>query len=401
MSARRLTALSLLSLSALLSAPRPAPPLPIRPMERPPFDPATSHNRDFTPSGILRQLSENLYLYSDSCNVYIIKNGPNATLINFGAGGVLKALPGIGVKTIDRVLVTHHHRDHVQGLADLGKYEFLVTVPRAESRYFENVESFWQTAKIYINYDLRSHWNTLRRSIRVDEKVAGGDRIDWRGIRFNVLDTPGPTPNSISYSAMVDGRRLVFTGDLIAGAGKVNNWFDLHWDYYGFTQGIDASGKSFERIRVESPAWLLPSHGGPIEDPAGAMAENSRIYALLREMLRPNTSGRAKGGMRKILPHLIHLGGPPRQSTGAQTSYALVSDNGSALLYDYGYVDIEHLRQFKRQFGIKHLTVTFSHYHDDHIIRTYELLRDGDVDIWILDKMPTFWRTPRATACPA
>ena len=400
MSARRLTALSLLSLSALLSAPRPAPPLPIRPMERPPFDPATSHNRDFTPSGILRQLSENLYLYSDSCNVYIIKNGPNATLINFGAGGVLKALPGIGVKTIDRVLVTHHHRDHVQGLADLGKYEFLVTVPHAESRYFENVESFWQTAKIYINYDLRSHWNTLRRSIRVDEKVAGGDRIDWRGIRFNVLDTPGPTPNSISYSAMVDGRRLVFTGDLIAGAGKVNNWFDLHWDYYDFTQGIDASDKSFERIRVESPAWLLPSHGGPIEDPAAAMAENSRIYALLREMLRPNTSGRAKGGMRKILPHLIHLGGPPRQSTGAQTSYALVSDNGSALLYDYGYVDIEHLRQFKRQFGIKHLTVTFSHYHDDHIIRTYELLRDGDVDIWILDKMadvlenPTRYRLP-------
>jgi glyoxylase-like metal-dependent hydrolase (beta-lactamase superfamily II) len=400
MSARWLTVLSLLSLAALPAAPPPARPAPIRTLARPPFDPSQAHDRDFVPSGSLRQLSENLYLYDDSCNVYIIRNGTNATLINFGTGGVLKALPGIGVKTIDRVLVTHHHRDQVQGLADLAKYEFLLTVPRAESRYFENVESYWQTAKIYINYDLRSHWNTLRRSIRVDQKVAGGDRIEWHGIEFRVLDTPGPTPGSISYSAAVDGRRVVFTGDLIAGVGKVNNWFDLHWDYYGFTQGIDASDKSFGRVRAESPAWLLPSHGGPIEDPAAAMAENSRVYAQLREMLVPNTSRRAKGEMRQILPHLIHLGGPPAEGTGALTSYALISDNGKALLYDYGYVNIEHLRQFKRQYKINHLTVTFSHYHDDHIIRTYELLRDGDIDIWILDKMadvlesPTRYRLP-------
>ncbi|MBE0660803.1 MAG: MBL fold metallo-hydrolase [Bryobacteraceae bacterium] len=397
---RWLTALVLLWLAALAAAQPPASPATIRALARPPFDPARAHDRDFVPSGSLRRLSENLYLYDDSCNVYIIRNGENATLINFGTGDVLKALAGIGVRTIDRVLVTHHHRDQVQGLADLGKYEFLVTVPGVEARYFENVEAFWQSAKIYINYDLRSHWNTLRRSIRVDQKVAGGDRIEWRGIEFRVLDTPGPTQGSVSYSAEVDGRRVVFTGDLIAGAGKVNNWFDLHWDYYGFTQGIDTSEKSFGRVRGESPAWLLPSHGGPIEEPAAAMAENSRVYAQLREMLVPNTSRRAKSEMRQILPHLIHLGGPASEGTGSLTSYAIVSDGGKALIYDYGYVNLEQLRQFKRQYKINHITVTFSHYHDDHIIRTYELLRDGNIDIWVLDKMadvlenPTRYRLP-------
>ena len=356
-------------------------------MKSAPFEPARTHDRDFTPNAGLRRLSDNLYLYDDSCNVYVVKSGSHATLIDFGTGGVLKALPGIGVSTVDRVLVTHHHRDQVQGLADLNDYRFLVTVPRDEIQFFENVESFWRTVKIYINYDQRSYWNTLRRSIRVDGKAAGGDVIDWSGMQFRVVDTPGATDHSVSYSARIDWRRVVFTGDLIAGAGKVNNWFDLHWAYYGFTQGIDASDKSFERVRAETPDWLLPSHGKPIENPDAAMRENSKIYAVLRDMLRPNSAGRKQGELRRILPHLVHVGGPPGQSTGYMTSYAILSDSGKALLYDFGYVDLEQIQRMKKEFGIKHVVVTFSHYHDDHIIRTYELLRDGGVEVWIHESM--------------
>jgi glyoxylase-like metal-dependent hydrolase (beta-lactamase superfamily II) len=369
-------------------------------MEAPAFDPARAHDRDFTPSGGLRQLSENLYLYDDSCNVYVIKDGSRATLVDFGTGDVLDALPGIGVDHIDRVLVTHHHRDQVQGLADLDDYEFLVTVPRDEARFFEDVESFWQTAKIYINYNLRSHWNTLRRSVRVDEKVGGGDVIDWNEIQFRVLDTPGVTDHSVSYSAPIDGRRVVFTGDLIAGVGKVHNWFDLHWGYYGFTQGINASEDSFKRVRGESPEWLLPSHGRPIEDPEAAMQENSKVYAVLRDMLLPNSSGRSSGEVRRVLPHLVHVGGPTHQRTGGMTSWAILSDSGKALIYDYGYVDLQHIQRLKREFGIQHVVVTFSHYHDDHIIRVHELLRDGDVEVWVYENMvdvlenPTRYRLP-------
>jgi glyoxylase-like metal-dependent hydrolase (beta-lactamase superfamily II) len=356
-------------------------------MKSPPFDPARSHDRDFRPNAGMRRLSENLYLYDDTCNVYVVKKGSHAILIDFGAGSILNALPSIGVTSVDRVLITHHHRDQVQGLADLGGYKFLVTVPRDEAQYFEDVESFWQAVKIYINYDQRSYWNTLRRSIRVDAKVAGGDLIEWRGIQFRVIDTPGATDHSVSYSASIDGKHVVFTGDLIAGKGKVNNWFDLHWAYYGFTQGIDASDKSFEQIRAEAPELLLPSHGDPIDNPDAAMRENSKIYAQLREMLRPNSAGRKQGQLRRILPHLYHLGGRPGQSTGYMTSYLLLSANGNALLYDDGYVDLEYLQSVKKQLGIKHFVVTFSHYHDDHIIRTYELFRDGSAQIWIHESM--------------
>ena len=364
------------------------------------FDPSRAHQRDFAPTGGLRKLSENLYLFEDCTNVYIVKQGAAALLVNFGTGDVLRVLPRIGVEKVEQVLVTHHHRDQVQGLADIGEYAFPVTVPRGEARFFEKVEEFWKTARIYINYDLRSHWNSLRRSVRIAGKVGGGDTVRWRGLEFRVIDTPGVTDQAVSYAATVDGRRVVFTGDLIAGAGKANNWYDLHWAYYGFTQGIDASDRSFARVRAEKPERLLPSHGAPMDDPDAAMRESSRVYAVLRDMLPPNSAGRPKGETRRILPHLILLGGPPTQSSGYMTSYAILSDTGKAFVYDYGYVDLDHLQKLKKEYGIQHFTVTFSHYHDDHLIRVYELMRDADVEVWVFENMvdvlenPTRYRLP-------
>lgn len=364
------------------------------------FDPARRHARDFAPTGGLKPLSSNLYVYEDCVNVYIVKHGARAVLINFGTGDVLKVLPRIGVKYVDRVLITHHHRDAVQGLAAVGEYEFLVTVPRKEARYFQDAEGFWRNAGLYLNYDLRSHWNTLRRSVKIAGQVAGGDAVEWEGIVFRVVDTPGVTDGAISFSAQIDDRRVVFTGDLIAGAGKATNWFDLHWAYYGFTQGIDASEQSFERVRAENPIMLLPAHGAPILEPESAMRESSRVYAILREMLPPNTARRTAREMRHILPHLIHVGGPECQDTGVMTSYAILAESGKALFYDYGYVDLDHIRKVKRELGVTHAVVTFSHYHDDHLIRTYELMRDDNIEIWVLDKMadvvenPTRYRLP-------
>ncbi len=364
------------------------------------FDPTRQHARDFAPTGGLKQISASLYVYEDCVNVYIVKQGTRATLINFGTGDVLQALPRIGVEKVERVLVTHHHRDAVQGLAEVGNYEFAVTVPQSEAHYFEDAEGFWQNAGIYLNYDLRSHWNTLRRSVKISGKVTGGDVVEWGDVTFRVIDTPGVTDGALSYSARIDGRQIVFTGDLIAGLGKVNNWFDLHWAYYGFTQGIDASEKSFERVRAEKPQVLLPAHGATIAEPEVAMRENSRIYKTLREMLPPNSARRTAREMRHILPHLIHVGGPECQDTGTMTTYAILAAGGKALFYDYGYVDLDHIRKVKRELGIKHAVVTFSHYHDDHLIRTYELMREDNIEIWVLDKMvdvvenPTRYRLP-------
>ncbi|MFC1607753.1 MBL fold metallo-hydrolase [Candidatus Latescibacterota bacterium] len=365
---------------------------PIRQAADFPFDPERQHDRDFVPSGTWTQLSENLYRLDDCCNVYVVRNGSNGLLIDFGSGEVLDRLPDIGVTTIDRVLVTHHHRDQVQGLCNLTDRQFNVTVPAAEAHFFEPVEDFWDTVKLYINYNCRSHWNTVRKSIPVDAKVSGGDTIIWQGIVFSVIDTPGHTDGAVSYAAEIDGKRVVFSGDLIAGNGKTVNWFDLHWNYYGFVQGMNASYKSFAAIRDDNPAVLLPSHGPTIEKPLEAMAENSSIYETLRPMLIPNEEYRPSQEMHEILPHLVYLGG---------TGYAVISDSGKAFLYDYGYVDSGRINEFKEKYGVTTIdAVSFSHYHDDHCIRTYELQRREPTKIWIFENMVEIFEHPERFRLP-
>lgn len=34
----------------------------------------------------MRQISENVFCFSDTCNVYVIRNGDRAVLIDYGSG---------------------------------------------------------------------------------------------------------------------------------------------------------------------------------------------------------------------------------------------------------------------------------------------------------------------------
>ena len=95
-------------------------------------------------------------------------------------------------------------------------------------------------------------------------------------------------------------------------------------------------------------------------------------------MLVPNELHRVQQEVRQILPHLVFVGA---------NCYAILSDSGSAFLYDYGYVDRPRIDELKSRFGVKRIeAVSFSHYHDDHLIRTHELIPEG-TQSWVFENM--------------
>ncbi|HKY56242.1 MAG TPA: MBL fold metallo-hydrolase, partial [Anaerolineales bacterium] len=57
------------------------------------------------------RIANHLYLFRDTCNVYVLCSGNEAILIDFGSGNVLDYLTEIGVEHVTDVLMTHHHRD--------------------------------------------------------------------------------------------------------------------------------------------------------------------------------------------------------------------------------------------------------------------------------------------------
>lgn len=57
------------------------------------------------------RITNQLHLFRDTCNVYVLACGREAVLVDFGSGDVLDHLIEIGLDRVTDVLVTHHHRD--------------------------------------------------------------------------------------------------------------------------------------------------------------------------------------------------------------------------------------------------------------------------------------------------
>ena len=87
------------------------------------------------------------------------------------AGPIIKALEREGWNLTD-ILVTHHHHDHVGGIAELKqKYNCRVVAPHDKKAAIANV----------------------------DQRVANGDVVKVGGLLARVLETPGHTLDHISY----------------------------------------------------------------------------------------------------------------------------------------------------------------------------------------------------------
>jgi hydroxyacylglutathione hydrolase len=131
------------------------------------------------------------------------KSGATASIDAPEAGPVIKALEREGWKLTD-ILVTHHHGDHVGGVAELKqKYGCRVVAPHDKSAKIANV----------------------------DLRVANADVIKIGDLLARVVETPGHTLDHISY--VFDGEKAVFAADTLfsIGCGRVfEGNYPMMWD---------------------------------------------------------------------------------------------------------------------------------------------------------------------------
>ncbi len=84
----------------------------------------------------------NLFVWTDTCNVYVLRDGDAALLIDLGDGSVLDHLGEIGVRQVEWVLFTHHHREQCQGVAKLAAWKPQIAAPEVERALFEEPTRF-------------------------------------------------------------------------------------------------------------------------------------------------------------------------------------------------------------------------------------------------------------------
>ena len=334
-------------------------------------------------------------VFRDAGNVYVLRSGAEAVLVDVGTGDVLDALAELGVERVTDVVVTHHHRDGTQGLARAAAAGARIWVPPLERELIAGASRHWQERNLENDYELRQDRFSPLESVPVTGEAAEYRARAYGAFELYALPTPGHTPGSLTYLLESDGRLLAFCGDLVYGEGKVWSLAATQWSYSG-GEGLAATHVSCAILAQRAPDLLLPAHGPVVEDPQAALrGVRERVGELFRLRLEEpwDLDDMVARPWAEITPHFL------RNRASFANSYVLVSRTGAALVLDFGYDVTTGLvpstrrearrallwpfDALRRDHGVERIEAAIpTHYHDDHVAGL-DLLRAVEAaEVW-------------------
>ena len=124
---------------------------------------------------------------------------------------LLGAIESLGV-TLEAILLTHTHFDHVGAVAPVAKATGApVYCPEIEVPILADIMSFvpWAEFGPFESYE-------------ADETVKGGETLELAGLELDVIFTPGHSPGHVTYA--VRGEPAIFSGDVLfqGSVGRVD-----------------------------------------------------------------------------------------------------------------------------------------------------------------------------------
>ncbi len=197
---------------------------------------------------------------------------------------------GVAPEAVDMILTTHVHCDHVGANAHIEERSGCAIALHELSRQVIDQRDAWSAWYLY--------YGQAYRFFPTHQSLADGEMLDFDGLAFQVLHTPGHAAGHISFY-------LPDTGWLISA--------DTVWDGdFGVlttsVEGWDAPFRlqdSLARLAALKVTKIFPGHGPPIEDGPAAIARcRERIKAYLAKPRRI-----AEDQARKILLYNLMMKG--------------------------------------------------------------------------------------------
>jgi glyoxylase-like metal-dependent hydrolase (beta-lactamase superfamily II) len=333
---------------------------------------------------------------------YALIDGANALLID--APHTADGLKAQGVKQIDAVLLTHHHRDSCAAADRFLADRVPVRAAKASAEWLtpDNVRKFWQDSLPLRSS--RTAYLVLPTGLEgVDCSLADGQTIDWHGWSIRVLATPGHARDHLSFSARKgkDGSLLLFCGNALAAPGKLWSPYTTDWDHWT-DAGLKPTAESLRKLAELKPAVLLPAHGPVLaKDATDAL---TRTAAAVEELAFLKSFERYTKQRLGKAPEYRFLAKEQAESNGSKpwtqvsehlfltgNTYVLISKDNAFLVVDpWDKRSADQVVKLKKDRNLGPLEVVlFSHAHYDHYDGIYHLPERDQFETWTLDKVAT------------
>lgn len=330
-----------------------------------------------------QRITESLRVSKGAVNgVTVTRNGHN--LVVYGD-------PEKRLRKADMVLFTHHRRDVIWAGRDLVMNGSQAIIPFLEKPYFTDVDSIWNdySRARFHNYYCQTT-KIPAEPIKSGKTVTGGDILKWQDIEINVLNTPGYTRGSVTYTMDLDGKKYAFTGDLITGDGKIPDLYSFQDSldniagYHGYATRLGQLISGLQLVAGQKPDIIIPARGEIITDPQESIAKLiGRIRAVYSNYLslsayrwyfpeRMQTMSDHVIGKNAAVQSIAYAdvlkSNPPSWYMHISNTNLVVSDDGSAFVIDCGTESaFREINRLTDSGSIKSIDGVFvTHYHDDH-----------------------------------
>lgn len=323
-------------------------------------------------------LFPDLFLFRDTCNVYVIRDGTEAVAVDFGSGKWMRHLRALGITRLAHVFLTHHHADQCVGLLARRSWPFPIHAPVADRPFLDPSELRALRSRSGGSVCPPSYAPLPRGIPGILTDMAGFGDFRWGHRKLRFVSTPGHGRGAITVLADVNGRQIAFCGDAAHAGAAVHEPYHLEWHHL-HPEGTEAARAGVQRLADLGSDLLCPSHGPVIRSRPRALL--LRLAGRLDRLAAARGSACA-GEPDRLAPEEVYGDGTVRLSPSlwrfGVNGYLLISKTGEALAVDAQDRGLPQLDALLARLGKPKVTaVLVTHHHLDHADGVPALRRRG------------------------
>ncbi|MBA4187529.1 MAG: hypothetical protein C0467_05865 [Planctomycetaceae bacterium] len=362
-------------------------------------------------------LGDGVYRTKTSPHSYALVAGDKALVIDASASP--EAVAELGAKTVECVLLTHHHRDTAEFASDYRKKGWAVSAPKESADWLapDNVAKFWKDSIPLRNS--RTAYFVLPVGVEgIDCAIEEKKPISFGEWQITPVATPGHSRDHFSYlcepAANSKGSTYLFCGDAFCSPGKVWTPYTTDWDHWTDV-GLKPTAESLQKLAKLKPTHLCPAHGSvlskeiehTLEDTA-KLVEEAGFHKSFERFSKDRLGNQPKYEFLVPKEQVASGGDKPWSKVSDHVwitgnTYVVKSTTGDGIfvLDPWGQRSADQVAKLQKdeKLGAVEL-VAFSHAHYDHFDGIHVLKTGEPREVWSLDLVATPLKEPFKLRAP-